>query len=272
MERAFDALVRAGRDGGVRFHGAGAAGAATIDADDVVSVPTRDVDVERISRHRAIITLDGVLGHATIVSTDRKEKTEALTLEAFERRFSKKLGLGRSPWVRVATHRKNGNHTSADYKVGRVRYDAGRDALVVFARTAKRSKQAIRAAGTVTVPSASVSFAQGFGSSPGPFNFTFPLTEESSFVTTVYGNALSTADLAVVLNDSIVVDAVLLNPEVPAARLCPCQLDGSNSIRQGQATLSTPGTFTPGSVTVQTSLALNGQVVPFVAPIAKWSS
>ena len=38
------------------------AGAATVDADDVVSVPTRDVDLERISRHRAIITLDGVLG------------------------------------------------------------------------------------------------------------------------------------------------------------------------------------------------------------------
>jgi hypothetical protein len=33
------------------------AGAATVDANDIVSVPTRDVDVKRLSRHRAIITL-----------------------------------------------------------------------------------------------------------------------------------------------------------------------------------------------------------------------
>ena len=84
------------------------AASAPVDANDIVSVPTRDVDVKPLSRHRAIITLDGVAGHALIVSTDGKEKPRALTLKRFERRFSKKLGLGRSPRMRIVTRRGNG--------------------------------------------------------------------------------------------------------------------------------------------------------------------
>jgi len=241
------------------------AAAATVDANDIVSVPTRDVDVKRLSRHRAIITLDGVAGHALIVSTDRKEKTQALTLERFDRRFPKKLGLGRAPRMRVATHGKNGSSTG--YKVSRVRYDAGNDALVVLAQTAKRSRHTVSAARTATDSNQSVSFARSFGSAPAPLSFTYPLTQESSFVTTVYGNGYGAADLAVVLND-IVVDSVTLTALFGEGQLCPCQLDGSNSIGLVYALLLGPqDSYNPGQLTVQvaTSLDRAGVMVPLKA-------
>jgi hypothetical protein len=240
--------------------------AATVDANDVVSVPTRDVDVERLSRDRAIITLDGAAGHALIVSTDRREKTQAMKLERFEQRFSKNLGLGRSPRMRIATHGKRGSFTG--YKVSRVRYDAGDDALVVLAKSAKRSKHTISAARTATDSNQSVSFARSFGSAPAPLNFTYLLTQESSFVTTVYGNGYGAADLAVVLNDSAVVDSVTLTALVGEGSLCPCQLDGSNSIGLVYALLLGPqDVYNPGQLTVQVAASLDraGVMVPLNA-------
>ena len=99
------------------------AASAPVDANDIVSVPTRDVDVKSLSHHRAIITLDGVAGHALIVSTDRRKKTRALTLKRFERRFSKKLGLGRSPRMRIFTDRRNGKRNFTDFRVSHVRHE-----------------------------------------------------------------------------------------------------------------------------------------------------
>jgi hypothetical protein len=244
------------------------AAAAPVDANDIVSVPTRDVDVKSLSRHRAIITLDGVAGHALIVSTDRREKTEALTLKRFERRFSKKLGLGPSPRMRVVTQRGNGTRSFTDYKVSRVRYQAGHGALVVYARTTKRSKHATRAARSLTVSNQSVSFAQSFGSA-GPLSFTFPLTPDLSLVTTVYGKALSIADVTVVTG-SVVLDDVTLDPQSPVGQfLFPIEVPGV-SIDQGQLTLTAPSSINPGSVFVQATLTANGQAVPFSAQIASW--
>lgn len=248
------------------------ADAATVDANDIVSVPTRDVDVKRLSRHRAIITLDGVAGHALIVSTDRKEKTQALTLERFDQSFPQKLGLGRAPRMRVATHGKNGRSTA--YKVSRVRYDAGNDALVVLAKTAKRSRHTVSAARTATDSNQSVSFARSFGSAPAPLNFTYPLTQASSFVTTVYGNGYGAADLAVVLNDRVVVDSVTLTALVGEGQLCPCQLDGSTSVGLVYALLLGPqDIYNPGQLTVQvaTSLDRAGVIVPLNAYLVDYS-
>jgi hypothetical protein len=233
-----------------------------------VSVPTRDVDVKSLSRQRAIITLDGVAGHALIVSTDRREKPEALTLKRFERRFSKKLGLGRSPRMRIVTQRRNGKHSFTAYKVSHVRYDAGDGALVVYARTTKRWKHATRAAGSQTISNQSVSFARSFGSA-GPLSFAFPLTPDLSLVTTVSGNALSDATVTVVTG-SVVLDVVTLDPESPVGSfLFPIEVDGV-TIDEGQLILTAPSGLNPGSVLVQATVTANGQVFPLSAQIASW--
>jgi hypothetical protein len=245
------------------------AASAPVDANDIVSVPTRDVDVKSLSRHRAIITLDGVEGHALIVSTDRREKTEALTLKRFERRFSKKLGLGRSPRMRVVTQRRNGKSSFTDYKVSHVRYDAGDGALVVYARTTRQSKHATRAAGSTTISNQSVSFAQSFGSA-GPLSFTFPLTPDLSLVTTVYGKALSVADVTVVTG-TVVLDVVTLDPQSAVGTfLFPIEVDGVSIDQGGQVVLTAPSSLNPGSVFVQATLTANGRMIPFSAQIASW--
>jgi hypothetical protein len=243
------------------------AAAAPVDANDIVSVPTRDVDVKPLSRHRAIITLDGVAGHALIVSTDRREKPEALTLKRFERRFSKKLGLGRSPRMRMVTH-GNGKPSFTEYKVSRVRYEAADGALVVYARTTRLSKHTTRAAGSQTISNQSVSFARSFRSA-GPLSFTFPLTPDLSLVTTVYGNALSDATVTVVTG-SVPLDVVTLDPESPVGSfLFPIEVDGV-TIDQGQLVLTAPSGPSPGSVLIQATVTANGQEIPLSAQIASW--
>ena len=243
------------------------ASAAPVDANDIVSVPTRDVDVKPLSRHRAIITLDGVAGHALIVSTDRKEKTRALTLKRFERRFSKKLGLGRSPRMRIVTDRRNGKRSFTDYRVSRARYDAGDGALVVYARTTKRSKQATRAARSMAISNQSVSFAQSFGSA-GPLSFTFPLAPNLSLVTTVYGNALSVADVTV-LTGSQVLDVVTLDPQSEVGTFFPIEVPGV-SMDQGQVDLTPPSSSNPGLVFLQATFTAYGRTVPYSGQIASW--
>ena len=243
------------------------AASAPVDANDIVSVPTRDVDVKSLSHHRAIITLDGVAGHALIVSTDRREKTRALTLKRFERRFSKKLGLGRSPRMRIVTDRRNGKRSFTDYRVSHVRYDAGDGAVVVYARTTKRSKHATRAARSMAISNQSVSFAQSFGSA-GPLSFTFPLAPNLSLVTTVYGNALSVADVTV-LTGSQVLDVVTLDPQSEVGTFFPIEVPGV-SMDQGQVDLTPPSSPNPGLVFLQATFTAHGRTAPFSGQIASW--
>ena len=139
---------------------------------------------------------------------------------------------------------------------------------MVYARTTRRSKHAIRAAGSQTISNQSVSFAQSFGSA-GPLSITFPLTPNLSLVTTVYGNGLSDATVTVVTG-SVVLDVVTLDPESPVGSvLFPIEVDGV-TIDQGQLVLTAPSSSSGGSVFMQATFTVNGRVAPLSAQIASW--